>query len=237
MPDIDNTAEQKMNIQQSVPKKEKKACVIISDPEIIKTLLDDKRKAILRVLRNGIVEKPVGEDDDDQPRRYEMTAIEIVEQLKTEGYPIKKSAVYFHLDKLEAANLIEVARKEQKKRSQITYYRRTAQIFLISYRDAPEVREEVRKVHSKKGDKYIDIVVQAYIPEAKPEVKERVKQLMNDLHSNYEELQLQLPEKMKGEIPDNKALKVFQTGLDVLLAANERHYELSKELSKLLFDQ
>jgi DNA-binding transcriptional ArsR family regulator len=235
VPDSNNVNVSHEETRHQAPKREKKTCVVITDPEIIKILLDEKRKTILSVLREGIVRKSP-DSGEDLPRSFAMTAIEIVEKLTMKNLSIKKSAVYFHLDKLESANLIEVARKEQKKRSQITYYRRTAPIFLISYQDAPEVKEEVMKDYGKKEEAYIEYLIQSYVPDATPELKERVKVLMNELKSFYEDFQYQISEKMIGEIPENKAVKIFHSGIEIITAGNKRYHEISSELSKLLFN-
>lgn len=213
----------------------KKACVVISDPAVIKIILDDKRRAILRVLRNGIIDKPVESEDEEPLRRFEMTAIEMVEQLNKEGLDIKKSAVYFHLDKLESAGLIEVARKEQKKRSMITYYRRTAPIFLISYHDAPEVKEEMKKSKDKGYMKYIELFVKAFGKENSEHKEELIKSL-DELYGCFEKIQLDISEKMIGEVPDNKALKIFQGAIEIKLAADKRYHELAQKINELLFD-
>ncbi|MHA1169343.1 MAG: winged helix-turn-helix domain-containing protein [Candidatus Hodarchaeales archaeon] len=235
MPLTNEQVERESGTQISSIKDTKKTCVVISDPAIIKIILDDKRRAILRVLRNGVVDKPVENDDEEPVRRYEMTAIEMVEQLNNKGLDIKKSAVYFHLDKLEEAGLIEVARKEQKKRSMITYYRRTAPIFLISYHDAPEVKEEIKKSKDKGYRKYIELFIKAFGKE-NSENKEEIVQALDELYSCYEEAQLEISNKMIGEIPDNKALKVFQGAIDIKLAADEKYHEHAKKITKLLFD-
>ncbi|MFX0112915.1 MAG: winged helix-turn-helix domain-containing protein [Candidatus Hodarchaeota archaeon] len=93
---------------------------IVSDPDRIKALIDENRLGILRALREGISE-------ENNTIRYEMTVPEIAQRLGK-----KAPNLYHHADVLVEHGFLEVARQEQKKRSFITYYRRTKPVFIIA---------------------------------------------------------------------------------------------------------
>ncbi|WP_010479640.1 winged helix-turn-helix domain-containing protein [Thermococcus zilligii] len=83
---------------------------VITDPEVIKLMLEDTRRKILQLLRNR-----------------EMTISQLSEILgKT------PQTVYHHIEKLKEAGLIEVKRTEMKGNLVEKYYGRTADAFYIN---------------------------------------------------------------------------------------------------------
>ncbi len=83
---------------------------VITDPEIIKLMLEDTRRKILALLRNR-----------------EMTISQLSEILgKT------PQTVYHHIEKLKEAGLVEVKRTEMKGNLVEKYYGRTADAFYIN---------------------------------------------------------------------------------------------------------
>ena len=83
---------------------------VITDPEVIKLMLEDTRRKILALLRNR-----------------EMTISQLSEILgKT------PQTIYHHIEKLKAAGLVEVKRTEMKGNLVEKYYGRTADAFYIN---------------------------------------------------------------------------------------------------------
>jgi len=83
---------------------------VITDPEVIKLMLEDTRRKILALLRNR-----------------EMTISQLSEILgKT------PQTVYHHIEKLKEAGLVEVKRTEMKGNLVEKYYGRTADVFYIN---------------------------------------------------------------------------------------------------------
>ncbi|ASJ09801.1 transcriptional regulator [Thermococcus sp. P6] len=83
---------------------------VITDPEVIKLILEDTRRKILGLLRNR-----------------EMTISQLSEILdKT------PQTIYHHIEKLKAAGLVEVKRTEMKGNLVEKYYGRTADAFYIN---------------------------------------------------------------------------------------------------------
>jgi len=83
---------------------------VITDPKVIKLMLEDTRRKILQLLRNR-----------------EMTISQLSEILgKT------PQTVYHHIEKLKEAGLVEVKRTEMKGNLVEKYYGRTADAFYIN---------------------------------------------------------------------------------------------------------
>ncbi|MFX0116830.1 MAG: hypothetical protein ACFFB3_19940 [Candidatus Hodarchaeota archaeon] len=98
------------------------------------------RRSVVRILRTGIIE----EFQSQKRRRHALTAQEILERLPKylEGQSEIKTPsltnLYFHLEKLEHGQVkliqpVAILREKRKKRRfPITYYGRTARIFLYT---------------------------------------------------------------------------------------------------------
>ncbi|AEH24981.1 winged helix-turn-helix domain-containing protein [Pyrococcus yayanosii] len=83
---------------------------VITDPEVIKIMLEDTRRKILQLLRSR-----------------EMTISQLSEILgKT------PQTIYHHIEKLKEAGLVEVKRTEMKGNLVEKYYGRTADVFYIN---------------------------------------------------------------------------------------------------------
>ncbi|WP_297498147.1 winged helix-turn-helix domain-containing protein [Thermococcus sp.] len=83
---------------------------VITDPEVIKLMLEDTRRKILALLRNR-----------------EMTISQLSEILgKT------PQTIYHHIEKLKEAGLVEIKRTEMKGNLVEKYYGRTADAFYIN---------------------------------------------------------------------------------------------------------
>jgi len=88
----------------------KRKVKVITDPEVIKLMLEDTRRQILKLLRNR-----------------EMTISQLSDILgKT------PQTVYHHIEKLKEVGLVEVKRTEMKGNLVEKYYGRTADVFYIN---------------------------------------------------------------------------------------------------------
>jgi DNA-binding transcriptional ArsR family regulator len=134
---------------------------IVSDPQRIKALIDENRLGILRALREGISE-------ENDTIRYEMTVPEIAQRLGK-----KAPNLYHHADVLVEHGFLEVARQEQKKRSFITYYRRTKPVFIIASEPERELPHDVI------FDKPL-VAALAHALDLSDETKEELRKLMHE---------------------------------------------------------
>ena len=134
---------------------------IVSDPQRIKALIDENRLGILRALREGITE-------ENDTIRYEMTVPEIAQRLGK-----KAPNLYHHADVLVEHGFLEVARQEQKKRSFITYYRRTKPVFIRASEPESELAQDV--IYDKPL-----VAALARSLDLPNEVKEELKELMHE---------------------------------------------------------
>lgn len=88
----------------------KRKVKVITDPAVIKLMLEDTRRQILRLLRDR-----------------EMTISQLSEILKK-----TPQTIYHHVEKLKEAGLVEVKRTEMKGNLVEKYYGRTADAFYIN---------------------------------------------------------------------------------------------------------
>jgi DNA-binding transcriptional ArsR family regulator len=87
------------------------------------------RGTILDILREGIMDDNIQENG--LSRRYAMSAPEMLPKIREKlGYEVKLSNVYFHLEKLEKANLIREVAKKLEGKHYVTYYGRTSKLIL-----------------------------------------------------------------------------------------------------------
>jgi len=88
-----------------------KSMMVIKDPEAFELLADETRRKILYLLRVK-----------------EMTVSELAKELG-----VTSQAVYHHIRKLLKGNMVEVAREERSGHLIESYYRATAEDFLLSH--------------------------------------------------------------------------------------------------------
>ena len=94
-----------------------------------KIVNQDFRGAILDILREGIIDDYIQENG--LSRRHAMSAPEMLPKIREKlGYKVKLTNVYFHLEKLEKANLIQEVAKKLEGKHYITYYGRTSKLIL-----------------------------------------------------------------------------------------------------------
>jgi DNA-binding transcriptional ArsR family regulator len=91
-----------------------KAVKLIRDPEAFQLLADDTRRRIIHLLR-----------------AKERTVSQIAEELG-----LTPQAIYHHIRKMKAADLVEIAKEERIDHFIETYYRATAEIFHLSHGEA-----------------------------------------------------------------------------------------------------
>jgi hypothetical protein len=92
------------------------------------------RGSILDILREGIKDDSIQENG--LSRRYAMSAPEMLPKIREKlGYDVKLSNIYFHLEKLEKANLIQEVTKRLEGKHHVTYYGRTSKLILCCRSD------------------------------------------------------------------------------------------------------
>jgi len=108
----------------------------------------DARILIIRLLRKGIKER-VAENSTQEKRRHALNAQEILYYLKKE---LKKKltlqSLYFHLQKLEEAGLLQTATILHEGRHNVAYFGRTAHTYLFS---------DHKKDHDKRTRQFSEI--------------------------------------------------------------------------------
>jgi DNA-binding transcriptional ArsR family regulator len=105
------------------------------------------RPAILRILREGIVDR--FEEEPAERVRRALKAEEIRTRLKERGVNVSKTSLYFHLGVLEEHGLIKVVSKLLEGRHMVAYYGRTARGFI--HRDPEENLEKYRRCFKEAG--------------------------------------------------------------------------------------
>ena len=100
-----------------------KAIKAINDPKAFQLLADETRRKIVFLLR-----------------AKEMTVSQIAE-----GLNITPQAVYHHIKRLKAGDLIEVSKEVRVDHLIESYYRATAETFICSIGNAPQDREYTKE--------------------------------------------------------------------------------------------
>ncbi len=99
------------------------------------------RNAILEILRTGIKDEIV--EDKNSVKRYALSAAEMLPLLnKKLTEPVKITKIYFHLDKLEEANLIKKIITRLEGKNYVSYYGRTSKIIILRDQDELENKEK-----------------------------------------------------------------------------------------------
>ncbi len=138
---------------------------VISDPEVIKILLNPTRREILKVLRKGYYR------DGSSKISYDMSVSEIAEILET-----TPQRLYHHIDKLIEAGLVEKSREMKKVRSVITFYRRTARNFIIAYE-----ADETGQMYEEQGKNLAKTLDEAFNLKLSEREKERLANLLTNI--------------------------------------------------------
>ena len=126
--------------------------ISITDNKVISDIKQDVRSAILWSLRDGLEENYQGE----LRLRHVLRANEIRKIIEEKlGKPISRPNLYFHLDKLQGYGLVKIVKKIVKGGNHISYYSRTAKIFLWSVKN--EMKTEVNKSNSKYIENYLKL--------------------------------------------------------------------------------
>ncbi len=153
---------------------------VISDPEVIKILLNPTRREILRVLRKGYYR------DGSSKISYDMSVGEIAEILET-----TPQRLYHHIDKLIEAGLVEKSREVKKVRSVITFYRRTARNFIIAYE-----ADETGQMYEEQGKNLAKTLDETFDLSLSDTEKEKVANLLTKISRNSSFYFSQLAEKL-----------------------------------------
>ncbi|MFX1511240.1 MAG: hypothetical protein ACFFCQ_01485 [Promethearchaeota archaeon] len=119
-----------------------------------KIALQEFRGAILDILRIGVLDDYAKEKG--LPRRHAMSAPEMLPYLKEKlEYDVRLSNVYFHLEKLENAQLIRKIAKRLEEKHYITYYGRTSKLIIHQSPKDFELHESKEIKHVYKLSKII----------------------------------------------------------------------------------
>ncbi|MFX1514228.1 MAG: winged helix-turn-helix domain-containing protein [Promethearchaeota archaeon] len=114
---------------------------IIPDPHasLFKFINQDVRGAILDLLREGIEDEIKA---GTKRRRFSLNARELQKYVNNRLLtPIKLSNIYFHLQKLEKQNLIQVVAIKKEGKHHAAYYGRTAKFFIFN-----DTSKEIRTI-------------------------------------------------------------------------------------------
>ncbi len=148
------------------------------------------RPAILRVLREGVVDR--FEDEPGERVRHALKAEEIWKRLKERGVKVSKTSLYFHLGVLEEHGLIKVVTKVLEGRHMVAYYGRTARGFI--HRDPEESLEKYRRYFREAGrlakakQPGLDLGVVEELAEEYLQIKQRRDAALGDWMAENEEL-------------------------------------------------
>ncbi|MDK2869237.1 MULTISPECIES: winged helix-turn-helix domain-containing protein [Pyrococcus] len=184
---------------------------VITDPEVIKVMLEDTRRKILQLLRNR-----------------EMTISQLSEILgKT------PQTIYHHIEKLKEAGLVEVKRTEMKGNLVEKYYGRTADVFYINlYMGDEELRYLARSrlktkldIFKKLGYKFDEeelLNVMDRILEKEHEVKVEISKEIENVEDSLK------------EFSNEDIIHAIEWLAMARLAQDEEYIELVKKLGQIL---
>lgn len=197
------------------------------------TLNHKIRSRIIRILREGIVD-PMG----DYARRRALNAKEIlsnIQKMKVDDKDIDKDSknvslqgLYFHLQKLEEAGLIQTVTILREGRHNTAYYGRTARIF--NHMDFKKIEEETKNNFSaiqKFG------AVQNVNFDNKT-FNDLLKRYLNYQKSKDERLSKWLIQYESIIIENNINLTDFYRFMELMDTINPEYLEIFKELQKTL---
>lgn len=191
---------------------------VISDPEVIKVLLNPTRREILKVLRKGYYR------DGSSKISYDMSVSEIAEILET-----TPQRLYHHIDKLIEAGLVEKSREEKKVRSVITYYRRTARNFIISYE-----ADSTGQMYEEQGKNLSKTLVEAFDLELSDEEKEKLAETLTMISKNSSFYFSQLADKLSPNYQGKDVHWVMDIVRRAFQIEDPIYLEGMKELKKIL---
>ncbi len=194
---------------------------VISDPEVIKVLLNPTRREILQVMRKGHYR------DGSSKISYDMSVGEIAEILDT-----TPQRLYHHIDKLIEAGLVEKSREEKKVRSVVTYYQRTARNFIIAYE-----ADSTGQMYEEQGKNMTKTLMEAFNLELDKDEIDLLADTISKLSKNSSFYFSQLAEQLS---PDYQG-KDIHWALDLVRRAfqmdDQEYLESMKQLKKILEDK
>ncbi|MHA2295506.1 MAG: winged helix-turn-helix domain-containing protein [Candidatus Hodarchaeales archaeon] len=187
------------------------------------------RLVIIRLLREGVLE--INEDIKQKQRRRALSAREIQKTLLEEESEFKDlslQSLYFHLQKLEEAGLIQTITILREGRHNIAFYGRTARIFLFGD-FAKEQKEYSRAFHeitrfakSKNPDvkdEEIDIFLNRFL-----EYEKKRKQRISDWLIQHESIIAE----------NNIDLSYLYKFIELVDSINPEYIKIFKELLEIL---
>lgn len=159
--------------------------------------LQDFRSAILDILRKGIADNYTKQNN--LPNRHALSAPEMLPYLKERlEQDIRLSNVYFHLEKLEKANLVRKVTKRLEGKHYVTYYGRTCKLIIggmskgdkikdpESLSDAFRIAEALNAdVNRQKLDDLVDKII-----ERKNKLYQMEKKWLEENHPMFVELDI-----------------------------------------------
>ncbi|AIF68505.1 ArsR family transcriptional regulator [Palaeococcus pacificus DY20341] len=183
----------------------------ITDPKVIKLMLEDTRRHILRLLRDR-----------------EMTISQLSEILKK-----TPQTIYHHVEKLKEAGLVEVKRTEMKGNLVEKYYGRTADAFYINlYLGDEELRYlartrlktklEIFKALGFKFDENELLNIMDKITEKEHETKMKISKMIEEKEENLK------------EFSNEDIIAAIEWLAMAELSRNEEFLELFKKLGEIL---
>lgn len=194
-----------------------KPMAIISNPERIRIMLDETRLSILRVMRLGIYR--------GDKYAHDFTVTEIAERMET-----NPQRIYHHVDKLVEHNFLIKSREEKKKRSIISYYKRTSQGFVISY-NSDEPLPQLQDRHMQ----FINSIKDTFDLTISDNELEELGMLMGKLLKMESIVLNELNSVIKPKCNvDKNIFFIIQFVQHLRLIDNEESYKTYKDLAKIL---
>ncbi len=193
---------------------------VLKDPDQVNVLQSEIRREILSVLRNGVPKS----EEDGASRRYEMTVAEIANALNR-----TPTSLYHHIELLKSHGLIEVAKEEQRGKCTVTYYRRTAPLFIISHMAIPC---SLDLENLKKGVRTIKNALNLEISE---ENEEQLVRLMKKIHKIQKETLTKIARLFTGCVEEEHLVRNvlwFMTWL--VLPDNPQFLEYRRQILELM---
>jgi DNA-binding transcriptional ArsR family regulator len=189
---------------------------IVSDPVRIRTMLDETRSEILKIVKMGIYREGI--------LTYDMSVGEISDRIGS-----APQRIYHHVDKLIEHGFLEKSREEKKVRSITTYYKRTAKAFIINY-DADNPPKDV----ANKTEEWVKTMLTGFNIQLHSHEIITLLELISKLWHRSAIIMQSLSTKVSNDISYKDFDQVFGFLNDIMLYNDPEVRETKDAISKIL---
>ncbi|MCF2135857.1 MAG: hypothetical protein K9W43_01335 [Candidatus Thorarchaeota archaeon] len=238
----DTLREIELTAEGRTPQKE---LVFVTNEEIIQTLEDPVRLAILKTMKKGVQDIITTRMRDDETgdliirqrevKRHALSVIEIVKlsAMDDELEAVTKNQVYHHLPRLiEAGLIIKYGTVTTGKRT-TDYYRRTAKGFVI----ATTPRLTGARLLKGRVKQAIDRLNDVFGYNFSEDEKKRLSELVVKAWTIESAGRETIAKMIKGDVVDSDVLDLYEFLLNVHATGIDKWIETQKQIRAILFPE